>query len=412
MKSGAGYVVLLESTDAGGHELGLAVTQMGLRPLFLLDTELYRADLAMCLQSFEYLPADTRDVAGMVSLLAADGRRVVGVGTLVDSRIPFAVKLAAALGVPGPDPACGPLSDKRQVAQWCPEVSPRSAAAAPGPQPVADTLAEWQREFGSAAVMVKPRVGCAGVGVRLLTEDQQKQQFVADTPDLQNWLVQEHFPGSLFSMEGWVDSAGVHYVGWTSRRKIGNTETEFRFEGFDTLPVALTKQAQEAVAHLIEQASMRRGWFHIEFLVDEARRALRLIDANVGRTGGAMLPHAMAMALGVTTSDLYQHALEMQLWGKSSVSLPDTPPLTRIHKCVCFGSPRAATLREVRLPGTPLQHGPLRVVRILGAGDEVSEIGQDDWSWIGFVAGPEDEVDRYTAQIEIHTTDAVLPAAN
>ncbi len=412
MKQGAGYVVLLESTDGGGHELGLAVTQMGYRPLFLLDPQLYRADVAMGLQSFEYLPADTRDVTALVPLLAAGDRRIVGVATLVDSRIPVAAQLAAALGVPGPDPACGPLSDKRQVARWCPEVSPRSAVAAPGPRPVADTLADWQRQFGPAAVVVKPRVGCGAVGVRVLADDRQKQEFAAATPDLQDWLIQEHFPGDLFSMEGWVDNAGVHYVGWTSRRKVGNTETEFRFEGFDSLPVALTKQAQVAIDGLVEQASLRRGWFHIEFLVDEARQDLRLIDANVGRTGGAMLPHVLAMALGVTPGEIYQHALEMQLWGESSVSLPDTPPLTRIHKCICFGSPRAATLREVRLPGSPLQHGPLRVTRILGAGDEVSEIGRDDWSWIGFVAGPEDEVDRYTAQIEIHTTDAVLPAAN
>jgi ATP-grasp domain len=412
LTSRAGYVVLLESTDGGAHELGLAVTQMGLRPLFLLDPQLYRADHAMILQGFEYLAADTRNVDALVSLLAEDDRQVVGVATLVDSRIPFAVQLAAALGVPGPDPACGPLSDKRQVARWCPEASPRSVVAAAGPQPVPDTLAGWQQQFGSAPVVVKPRVGCGAVGVQVLADDLQKQEFATDTPDLQEWLVQEYFPGDLFSMEGWVNEAGVSFAGWTSRRKIGNTETEFRFEGFDSLPVALTKQAQDTITHLVEQASLRRGWFHIEFLVDAARQQLRLIDANVGRTGGAMLPHVMAMALGVSAADLYQHALETQLHGKSSVTLPETPLMPLIYKCVCFGSPRAVTLREVRLPGNLLQQKPLRVLRILGAGDEVSEIGQDDWSWIGFVAGPENQVDQYTAQIEIHTADAVLPAAN
>jgi ATP-grasp domain len=411
LKATTRYLVVLESTDCGGLEMGIAITQMGFRPLYLLTPEDYSGDIAMGLPVFEYRVVDTSDPETVVDLLNGLDVTVAGVTSLVDSRIRVAAEVATRLGVPGPDRACIALSDKEQVAEWCAEASPRTEVAAAASEPADAVLERWHDGFGDRPVVVKPRVGCGAVGFRVLEDGKERQEFVQGTPQLDDWLVQEYFPGSLFSLEGWADDAGVHFLGWSSRRKILNTESEFRFEGFDSLPEALTTTAQGAITTLFDRSGYERGWFHIEFLVNEERTDLRMIDANIGRTGGAMLPHAIAGALGLQPTDIYRHAIEAQLWGRPTVDLPKTPHMTTFHKCVCFGSPEAVTLADVRLPGRPIGTGSLRITRILAGGDQVSEMGKDDWSWIGFVAGPEDEVDEYVERVEIHTADAVLKPA-
>jgi hypothetical protein len=405
-----GYLAVLECTDAGGAEIGIAITQMGYRPLFLLDPQLYRADVAVSLQNFECAVVDTTNSSDVLALLESMKATLVGVTSLVDSRIPIAAEVARKLDLFGPDPACIVLHDKAEVARFCPEVSPTTQVAG-GPRSATATLADWQRSFGDSAVIVKPRMGCGAVGVRRLATSADRRAFMLATPDLDEWVVQEDVAGSLYSLEGWVGGSGLHFVGWTSRRRIANTETELRLEGIDALPHALTTQAKRAIMTLFDRACLRRGWFHIEFIVDDDHAGLRLIDANVGRTGGAMLPHVLAMALGVRPTELYQHAIETQLWGRSNVSVADSLRPKQIHKCICFCSPRAAMLRAVHLPHPLIRPETLRVTCILGPGDQVTAAGHDDWSWIGFVAGPEDEVDSYARDIRIQIDDMVVRAA-
>jgi len=396
------YLVAIECTDAGGFEIGLAITRMGYKPLFLLNPQSYKADLSHSLQNFEYRSLNTLSVESIVESLKPIRDQIAGITTLVDSRIAIAAKAAMALRVPGPDPACIILKDKVAVAKICSEYSLPTLAL------TADAkFAEEQllTKFKNLMVVAKQRAGCGAVGIQFLNTDQEKINFARNTQKLNEWLIQEYFDGALYSMEGWVENSQTKFLGWTSRRKIGNTETEFKFEGYHALPSLITSRAQKAINKLFLQSGYFRGWYHIEFLVNKSQQRVVMIDANIGRVGGAMLPHVLAMAFNKEPALIYQHAIETQIFGGTKISLNTKHTLENIYKCICFGAPRDAVIQEVLLPKSPLQTAGLRTTRILGPGDYVTRIGHDDWSWIGFVAGAEAEVDQYASGIQIRSED-------
>lgn len=402
------YLAVVECTDAGGFEIGMAIVQMGYRPLFLLNPDSYKADLALSLQNFDYRNVDTLSVEAICAELEKIKDKLVGITTLVDSRLAIASQVALRMCLPGPDEACIILKDKAAVADLIPEYSLKTASLNNDDE---KCRIQFDSIFKNKKIVAKHRSGCGAVGIQFLSSDEEKLQFIHNTKKLSEWIFQEYFEGSLFSIEGWIENNKVNYIGWTSRRKIKNTETEFRFEGNQSVTRDIDLYAKRVVATLFKRSNYKRGWFHIEFLIDSSMKNAVMIDANVGRIGGAMLPHVLAMSLDLSPMQIYQHAIETQLFGRSSVEINPKKSLDKIYKCVCFGSPQETVIEQVFLPEYPLKKQGLRVVRILGAGDRVSKVGHDDWSWIGFVAGEEEEVDRYASKIQIKTNDGRMHAA-
>lgn len=402
------YIVVIECTDAGGIEIGTAILQMGYRPLFLLNPESYKADIALFLQNFEYKHVNTDSVDDIIDVLNPIKHQIAGVGTLVDSRITIATNVALNMKLPGPDQACINLKDKSFVANLVENFSKPTFSLTANDESNKQILLVT---FKDKPVVAKLRTGCGAVGIQFLKSNEDKIRFLSTITKPEEWLIQEYFSGKLYSMEGWVQNHHVNFLGWTSRKKIKNTETEFRFEGFNTIDLDLTRKAKEAIKLLFKKSSMSHGWFHIEFLIDLNQGELTIIDANIGRVGGAMMPHVLAKAFNISPSDIYQHALEIQIFGKTSIFLSPTPKLNRIYKCICFGSPKEMIIDEVIFPKYPLETDGLRMVRILGCGDRVAKMGHDDMSWIGFVAGEENEVERYAAKIKLKSSQSVYHAA-
>lgn len=399
------YLVVVECTDAGGFEIGMAISRMGYRPLFLLNSALYKGDIASSLQNFEYMDIDTFSADTIAHALAPIAKKIIGITTLVDSRLAVTAEVAKKINIPGPDPACIILKDKSAVADMAKQYSLITTVL---PDNKKEAIALINKTFSDKKIIAKKRNGCGAVGIALLETHQDKINFIQNHHDLHDWIFQEYFQGNLFSMEGWVANGKVHFLGWTSRRKINNTETEFRFEGYNTVSDLITHRAKKSISSLLKKANYKRGWFHIEFLINSSNTQLMMIDANVGRTGGAMLPHVLAMALSSQPVEVYQHAIELQVFGKSDITFQlnqHANNTNKIYKCICFGSPQQAVIEQVLLPENPLQVSGLRVICILGEGDTVTKIGQDDWSWIGFVAGQEKMVDDYAAKIKIKTKD-------
>ena len=401
------YIALIECTDAGGVGIGMAVTQMGYRPLFLLDPQLYRADTGLALQHFECRTVNTHSIDAIINELNPIRDQIAAIATLVDGRISIAAEVANKMGIPGPDSACIVLKDKAEVAKWCAVCSAPSLVLSADKKIAKTSLIE---KFNGKKIIAKQRQGFGAIGIKILFSEDEKQNFIDETNCLDEWLIQEYFPGKLYSLEGWLDSSGVHILGWSSRKKINNTESEFKFEGFNTIDTELTDSARVTIEYLFKKAGLRRGWFHIEFLIDIENKNMILIDANIGRIGGAMLPHVLAMSLNIQVTDLYQHALEIQIFGKSHIEILPPKKLKKFYKCICFGSPHETVIQNVLLPKYPLEIGNLKVIRILGAGDHVAAMGKDDMSWIGFVAGEESVVDAYAKQIYIKTINQIYQA--
>lgn len=402
------YLVVVECTDAGGIEIGMAVIRMGYRPLFLLDPTHYKTDLGLSLQNFDFINVDTSCVNEIIRELLPIKNQIAGVTTLVDSKLSIAAKVAKELSIPGPDQACIKLKDKVSVAYMCEEYS---LITMPLPKSINEAKEKILTLFREKPVVAKTREGCGAVGIEFLYTEKDKINFIENKNDLDDWIFQEYFDGSLYSMEGWVENSKINFIGWTARKKIRNTETEFRFEGFDSVLPRITNRAKDAIKKLFERSEFKRGWFHIEFLIDQAMERAVMIDANVGRVGGAMVPHILAMSLSKSPAQIYQHAIEIQVFGSSSINLKIKKDPKKTFKCICFGSKNATVIDQVILPKNSLYSHRLRVTKILGTGDSVTRIGHDDWSWIGLVAGEESEVEGYVSKIKIRSLDGVLHPA-
>lgn len=398
------YIAVIDSTDAGGFEIGMAIIQMGYQPLYLLNPQNYKADLALSLQNFEIKNVDTQSISEVIKILEPLKNHIFGITTLVDSRIPIAASVALHFNIPGPDSACILLKDKAEVAKMCSEFSLKTLALNNN----ICTKKYIRDYFGEVALIAKKRLGCGAVGFQILNNSEEINCFIMNTSKLNEWIFQEYFQGNLYSMEGWSEDENISFLGWTSRRKIANTESEFRFEGFSTISKELTELAKKSIVTLFKKSQFKRGWFHIEFLINKEQNKLMMIDANIGRVGGAMLPHVLAMSFSILPATLYQHALEVQMLGKSAIKIETQQDLSRIYKCICFGAPRETIIEQVILPQYTTQSHYLRFIRILDHGDHVSKMGHDDWSWIGFVAGEENAVEQYASQILLRSQDGIV----
>ncbi len=273
------YFVLLESTDAGAFEMGMAIVQMGYTPLFLIDVNNYKADLITALQNFEWINVNTQSEEEIINILSPLKDSIEGIASLVDSRIAMAATISKKMNIAGPDIACIILKDKTSVAELCPEYSLKTIT-------LSDDLDLAKRQakeyFLDKSVVVKPRLGCGALGMTVLHSEQEKEAFLIKTMDRSSWLMQEFLEGNLYSMEGWLDQKGLNFLGWTSRRKINKTEVEFRFEGYETLPEEITAMAQQAIRLLFSRSKLMSGWFHIEFLISADKKQMAMIDANTG----------------------------------------------------------------------------------------------------------------------------------
>ena len=401
------YIAIVECTDAGGFEIGMAVIQMGYRPVFVLNPEGYKADLLTSLTNFKIIESDTTNAENIAQAIKLFDGEIVALTTLVDSRIAPTTEAAEKASLFGPDHACIILKDKDLVAKLCEEYSLPTLSF----KKDADK-AMLLNFLPEKPIILKKRQGCGAVGIEYLHSQSQRANFLKKTDGLEDWIAQEYFTGRLYSIEGFVSEEGISFLGWTSRKKIQNTETEFRFEGFDTINSIITSQAKEAVTLLLQRAHYQKGWFHIEFLINFEENKIALIDANIGRTGGAMLPHVLAMSHKQTASNIYQHAIEIQLFGKSNIRIESNKNDTTIYKCICYGSPTETVIQQVILPRVKLLNSGIRVINILGEGTTVSKIGTDDWSWIGFVAGEENKVDQFVSKIKIKTNSNQLLSAS
>lgn len=402
------YLAVIECTDAGGVEIGSAILKMGFQPIFFLNPTIYKADLEQSLQNFEFKIVDTSSINAICDEIVKFKDQIIGVTTLVDSKLAITSEVAKKLNIKGPDQACILLKDKAEVAKIIQQNTIKTYHLTSN----IETNKKIVEKLKGVDLVAKRKLGCGAVGIQFLSTDIEKTNFINTTSDPTEWILQEKFNGSLFSLEGWVQNGHINYVGWTSRKKICNTETEFRFEGYESIPSTIDNLAKAEIQKLFTGANFQRGWFHIEFIVNDSKTDAVMIDANIGRVGGAMLPHVLAMALNITPAQLYQHVIETQVNGSSSIKLPKINNQEKIYKCICFGSPEETIIEQVLLPESPLNQPGIRVTRILGRGDRVSKIGHDDWSWVGFVAGEESLVDHYAAKIKIqsHTGD-LYPAA-
>ena len=398
-------IVILETSDVAARYTGLAVQKLGFRPLFLLSgLHQYQGDTRSQLQEFDFIECgNSTDTTVVLKALAQfQAGQIEAVVTLLDSRLFTAQQVAHALGIKGLDPALASITEKSAVTKLIPEFSPCSAIIKAG-EKVTPLLATMP---GVRHLIAKPSRGAGALGygefdlevdsVASIDEHIARQctKLGVDT-----FILQQRLMGRLTSLEGYVIDGACHFLGFSLRKKIAQTESANLFPADQSLTPAAQQMAKDAIVALVTRSGVRQSYFHSEFIVDD--HSAMLIDANFGRIAGAAISEQIATALGLDPIDLIAHVLNVGYLNTSTplefLSLQET-------MSVFYGLKSKGKLTGVELP----KDFNLRHIQILDDQTEIPAMGGDNWAWLGLASGTSAQVKTQIEQIRITTTDGVF----
>lgn len=377
----------------------------GYEPVVIADPARYVGAARAALERCVCLPADTGDPADVIRALAERPDLLagaVGVTTPFDELFPLVERVGEKLGLAHPPAVFAKLADKAAVSALVPEHSPWTAVVDPADIP-ADLFAD-----APADVLLKPSLCTGALGVQRLVDRTPAGLLAAidgsGVPDArgQAWLLQERVDGDLVSLEGYFREGVLTVLGISRRGRIGATEVSNVFPAGASLPDRVRARCVEAVLAVAGRAGLRSGYVHCEFLVTESRACL--IDANLGRVGGAGIVEQIALAHQVEPAEVLRHALLLPL--DPDVPAPAYRASTRATTSYWYGLRDGGVVRSVTVPdGTPCLHTQFAV-----PGQRVPAVGVSDYAWIGMFTGLTGDAQRDIDGVAVHTDDGVWPA--
>ena len=402
---------IIESSVIGPAYVRRAARDIGLEVTYLSRVSNQEGDALHQMLAGRVLQCDTEDRDAMAALIRedTDQRDLAGVVTFLDSRLDVCAALCRALAVNGVDQAIGVIKSKAVVNALIPEYVPRSLHCDAREAPAAD-LRKMLRE-APHGLIVKPAFAAGAKGYREIATEAQllpAEQLVDKqlSPFLKphDLVVQEKIVGELVSLEGFVTQGTLRFLGATGRRKLGHSESVFIFPYDERIDPRALARAKEAVLALVERSGYENGFFHTEFIIDGAEAWL--IDANVGRPGGANLAEVFSVAYGVDPAVFYALVLSVNLFGHVPVTIDWDRPLTP-SLGIAYGLPRRGRLLGVE----GLENPASRHTVAQNLGCEVEAMGESNWAWVGLLAGTQADVLVDVARLRLRTNFGLVAPA-
>lgn len=391
--------------------LARALARHGYQGLLLGRREGYSAQIAEHLADLEFHQVDSTSPTAIIDFIQNNRGLfvdVVAVTSLFDEMFPLIETLAERFNWMSPGPIVAALSDKDAVLQCVREFSPPSLCFTRDQLPALDPVAV--RALGERLV-VKPVLSSGGLGLKHLSAPTSVEALAAHLADScfaddTKWLLQRELSGRLLSFEGYVDKGQLHPLGVSSRSRIGFTEVANKYPAQYALEPELVERGWACVRALVSRARYDYGYFHCEFIQCDA--SVYLVDANIGRIGGATLLEQIALAHDLDIEDLLAHVLLLPLLKHR---LP--PRLAqRINKArhatlgIWYGMPVSARLDQVSLPTLLGKH-----TQFSADGHTVPCVGESDYAWVGMLSGLEHDVLEDIEQITLHTAKGTFKPA-
>jgi hypothetical protein len=401
-------LIIIETSDIGARYTAEAAGRLGLHPVFLVNSQNYQGDTLAQLRTFEHYEVDTTSVTAMAHFLMKQDWNIAAVTTFLDSRLHLAIELSEMLQVRGLDARFKAYKDKGAVYELAPHLSPPSICFRRGQFPSA-AIAELRSRF--PAVIVKPRCTAGGIGARVFfghealmdVEEHVRGRSLPSHLQPEEWMVQAYVEGELVSVEGFVYEGESVLLGFSGRRKIGNTESWCGFPYENRLAPAAADEARAKVRELLSLARIRFGFFHIELMISGERAFI--IDANMGRMGGGGIGEIFAVAFQAPPAEIFSEVLNLSLFPEVPVAdLWRRKPRAAVS--VAYGLPVESDLQNVRAIPPSVFH-----TQILDRGAHVPAMGTDNWAWVGIVSGEHSPVREFLRSVNFETSAGVQPAA-
>ncbi len=255
-------------------------------------------------------------------------------------------------------------------------------------------------------MLLKPCNAAGGIGVKIIDYPIEQADLIhhMNRYIYNEWQLMAYIPGELVSLERFVFNGQCTFLGFTSRQKIGNTESYLSFPIDVSLPATVTSCAKDAVTQLAHLSSFKQGYFHSEFMVTDEQ--CFLIDANFGRIGGGPLIEMIAYSFNISPIDVMKHIIQISLFPKLNfIEVPYQQKSLRESAGVNYGISKQATLLAVDVP----IHSEIKHTQLLSNGSVAPQMGTNNWAWIGLVSGPKHTIQGFMNQTRIKIKEGIFP---
>lgn len=387
-------VIIIETSDIGAGYTAGAVTDLGFEPVFICHLGNYQADTLKQIKEFKHIDMDTSSARSIVNairthvengLIAKPSAAI----TFLDSRLEVAIEVAELLGVVGIDLSVKDLKDKGFAWSKCPETMPPSLLISRN-QISLDKISLFLQQ--NSRVIAKPCKAAGGLGFKVFDQGVTAKDIMAHMDRVQipdflspdSWILQSYIQGEIVSLEGYIRQGEFFPLGFTGRKKVGNTETVCIFPDHSSLPSEGQKIARDFCEKLLRVTGVNNAYFHIELIVDSS--GPYIMDANIGRLGGGGIGELLAFSYGRHPVEIFKHVLEVTLkLPESDIYLSQSP---RTAISISYGAERSGYLHQIsNMDGLRGFH-----TQILDQGQMVPAMGGDNWSWIGIATGWKEQI--------------------
>jgi hypothetical protein len=176
------------------------------------------------------------------------------------------------------------------------------------------------------------------------------------------------------------------------------TESQILFPWDACLHEEARDTTHEAVATLVQRSGLRRGYFHVEFLVRD--RQAFVIDANIGRIGGGGLGQQIALAYEMAPEDVHAHALSLSIDDPAPTPVAYSKGPRRRTISVMYGVAEDSEFLRINLPRQPPGYHTL----LLDAPQRVPAMGTDNYSWIAIASGEDGPLQSWLHEVSVDTS--------
>ncbi len=382
-----------------------AIRSVGFEPILSVDPSGFHGTAKSIFEGVTCIPgfSDADALSSYLKTHAELAGRIYSITTFFDELFPVVSAIAEEFGFNAPPAVFAKLSSKDFVGRLVPEHVPAESCVS-----LADATLDipWLTPGEGNDVVLKPSVGSGAVATMLLTiaADADPAEVIRsailqsgiDHPENITWIVQAHCVGDLVSMEGFAQNGQVTFLGVSKRDRVGFTEVANRFPANGVIASSVRSKMETAVRDLIKRSEFDNGFFHCEFIATPA--TAYLIDANMGRLGGASIVEQIALAYDLAPATVLQQVALLPL-GLLEGALHYSP----VEQCrqtlsYWYCLDHEAVVHDWEIPPLASIHTP-----IANVGSLIVPIGTSDYAWIGMLTGYADVVVDEIAQVRVLT---------
>lgn len=382
-----------------------AIRSAGFEPILSVDPSGFHGAAKNVFEGVTCIPAfsDKEALSGYLKSEPALVGMIHSITTFFDELFPVVCAIAQEFGFNAPPAVFAQLSSKEYVGSLVPEHVPAETCVSLAD---GDFTLPWLTPGQQNDVVLKPSVGSGAVATTLLSIAPDADPVAVirsaildsgiDDPQGIAWIVQAHCVGDLVSLEGFAQDGRVVFLGLSRRDRVGFTEVANQFPANARIASPVRAKIETAVRDLIARSGFDNGFFHCEFIANES--TAYLIDANMGRLGGASIVEQIALAYDLAPATVLQHVALLPL-GLLEAPLQYQP----VESCrqtlsYWYCLDHEAIVHDWEIPPMASIHTP-----IANVGSVIQPIGTSDYAWIGMLTGYADVVAREIGQVRVLT---------